>query len=66
MGGLHLSGPDQAPVIKPTIEAMLEIDPAWIVPTHCTGRDAALKIEEAFSDRFILNMAGTKLTFASD
>ncbi len=65
MGGFHLSGPDQEPVIRPTIEALLEIDPAWIVPTHCTGRKAAQMIEEAFGRRFILNMSGTKLTFAS-
>jgi 7,8-dihydropterin-6-yl-methyl-4-(beta-D-ribofuranosyl)aminobenzene 5'-phosphate synthase len=32
MGGFHLSGPDQAPVIKPTIEALLKIDTAWIGP----------------------------------
>jgi 7,8-dihydropterin-6-yl-methyl-4-(beta-D-ribofuranosyl)aminobenzene 5'-phosphate synthase len=65
MGGFHLSGPDQEPVIKPTIDALLEIGPTWIVPTHCTGRKATMMIEEAFGNRFILNMAGTKLTFAS-
>ncbi len=65
MGGFHLSGPDMAPVIKPTIEALKEIDPHYIVPTHCTGRDATMKIEDAFPEQFILNMSGTKLTFAS-
>ncbi|MFP4573674.1 MAG: MBL fold metallo-hydrolase, partial [Desulfobacterales bacterium] len=38
MGGFHLSGPDMEPVIQPTIDALKEIDPAWIIPTHCTGR----------------------------
>jgi 7,8-dihydropterin-6-yl-methyl-4-(beta-D-ribofuranosyl)aminobenzene 5'-phosphate synthase len=66
MGGFHLSGPDQAPVVRPTIEALTKIDPAWIVPTHCTGRDAIQKIESAFGKGFVLNMAGTRLTFAAD
>ena len=66
MGGFHLSGPDQAPVVKPTIESLTEIDPAWIVPTHCTGRDAIQKIESAFGKGFVLNMAGTRLTFAAE
>jgi len=65
MGGFHLSGPDQAPVIKPTIEALKAIDPAYIIPTHCTGRNATQMIEDAFPGRFILNMAGTRLTFAA-
>ncbi|MFO7837939.1 MAG: MBL fold metallo-hydrolase [Desulfosalsimonadaceae bacterium] len=66
MGGFHLSGPDQEPVIQPTIDALKEIDPALIIPTHCTGRQAVMRIEAAFPGRFILNMAGTRLTFAKD
>ena len=65
MGGFHLSGPDQAPVIRPTIEALKAIDPAYIIPTHCTGRNATQMIEDAFPGRFILNMAGTRLIFAA-
>ncbi|MCF8024124.1 MAG: hypothetical protein K9K82_01365 [Desulfobacteraceae bacterium] len=66
MGGFHLSGPDQAPVVKPNIDALTKIDPTWIVPTHCTGRHATAMFEQAFGDRFILNMAGTQLTFAAE
>ncbi|MCF8025390.1 MAG: MBL fold metallo-hydrolase [Desulfobacteraceae bacterium] len=66
MGGFHLSGPGLEPVIQPTIDALKEIDPAYIIPAHCTGRNAAGRIEAAFADRFILNMSGTKLSFASD
>ncbi|MFP4000032.1 MAG: MBL fold metallo-hydrolase, partial [Desulfobacterales bacterium] len=66
MGGFHLSGPDMEPVIQPTIDALKEIDPAWIIPTHCTGRDATMKMESAFAGRFILNMSGTKVSFAAD
>ena len=65
MGGFHLSGSDMASVIGPTIQGLKEIDPAYVVPTHCTGRDAGMQIEKAMPDRFILNMAGTRLTFSA-
>ena len=65
MGGFHLTGPAMAPVIEPTIKALKEINPDYIVPTHCTGRNATLKIEKEMPDQFIVNMAGTKLTFAA-
>ncbi|MEE9515644.1 MAG: MBL fold metallo-hydrolase [Candidatus Adiutricales bacterium] len=64
MGGFHLSGPDQKPVIKPTIERLKELAPDYIIPTHCTGREAIGMIEEELPDSFILNMSGTKLTFS--
>ena len=65
MGGFHLSGPEMAPVIQPTIDALKEIDPDYIIPTHCTGRQAGMMIEQAFPGRFLVNMAGTKMTFAA-
>lgn len=64
MGGFHLGGPDMAPVIDPTVKAIKEIDPTYVIPTHCTGREAVMAIERQLPDRFILNMSGTKLTFA--
>ncbi len=63
MGGFHLTGPDMGPVVVDTIEALKEIDPDYIVPTHCTGRNAVMEIEKAMPEKFILNMSGTKLSF---
>ncbi|MBN1881354.1 MAG: MBL fold metallo-hydrolase [Deltaproteobacteria bacterium] len=65
MGGFHLNGADFDGVIKPTADNLISLDPAYIIPTHCTGREAIGYIEERMSDKFILNMAGTKLTFAA-
>jgi 7,8-dihydropterin-6-yl-methyl-4-(beta-D-ribofuranosyl)aminobenzene 5'-phosphate synthase len=65
MGGFHLNGPLIEPAVQPTIEALKDMAPRYIVPTHCTGREAVRKIEEAMPDAFILNMAGTKLVFAA-
>ena len=65
MGGFHLSGLEMASVIDPTVRGLKQIDPAYVIPTHCTGRDAILKIEKEMPDRFLLNMSGTKLIFAA-
>jgi 7,8-dihydropterin-6-yl-methyl-4-(beta-D-ribofuranosyl)aminobenzene 5'-phosphate synthase len=63
MGGFHLTGPAFEPIIDKTIEGLRAFDPDYVVPTHCTGRKAAIAFEEAMPDQFILNMAGTRLTF---
>jgi 7,8-dihydropterin-6-yl-methyl-4-(beta-D-ribofuranosyl)aminobenzene 5'-phosphate synthase len=59
MGGFHLNGPAFEHALNPTIEALKKIDPAYIVPTHCTGRNSIARIEEEFPDKFLLNMSGT-------
>ncbi len=59
LGGFHLTGPLFAPVIAPTIEAMRQIDPAYIVPMHCTGWDAINRFISAMPGTCILNTVGT-------
>lgn len=63
MGGFHLSGPFFESIIDRTTEELKKIHPAFIIPTHCTGRKAIMAMEKQMPDQFILNMAGTKLTF---
>ena len=65
MGGFHLSGDDFESVVKPTTDDLKAFEPDWIVPTHCTGREVAIHIEKEMPGQFILNMSGTKLTFAA-
>jgi 7,8-dihydropterin-6-yl-methyl-4-(beta-D-ribofuranosyl)aminobenzene 5'-phosphate synthase len=65
MGGFHLNGPVFEPIVGVTIEALREIAPRYIVPTHCTGRKSIQRIEQAMPANFLLNMAGTRLTFAA-
>lgn len=65
MGGFHLTGPDYAAIVNPTIDALKEIGPKHVVPTHCTGRNATLRIENEMRDKFLLNMVGTKLIFSA-
>jgi len=64
MGGFHLSGPFFEPIIDRTAEELRKFHPAYVIPTHCTGRKAIMEIEKKMPGEFILNMAGTKLTFA--
>ena len=63
MGGFHLTGPAFEPIIAKTIEGLRAFDPDYVVPTHCTGRKAVMAFEAAMPEKFILNMAGTRLTF---
>lgn len=64
MGGFHLSGPFFEPLIDRTTLELQKMNPAYIIPTHCTGRKAIMEMEKQMPQQFILNMAGTKLTFA--
>ena len=65
MGGFHLSGQLFEHIIDRTTDELKKIDPAYIIPTHCTGRKAIAHIEKEMGGHFILNMSGTKLTFAA-
>ena len=65
MGGFHLTGPDFEPIIEPTTEGLKEIDPEFVIPTHCTGRKAITHIEKEMPEKFLLNMVGTKMIFSA-
>jgi 7,8-dihydropterin-6-yl-methyl-4-(beta-D-ribofuranosyl)aminobenzene 5'-phosphate synthase len=65
MGGFHLTGPAFEPIVGKTIEELQKINPAYIVPTHCTGRKSVTEIEKTMPAQFILNTSGTELTFSS-
>jgi 7,8-dihydropterin-6-yl-methyl-4-(beta-D-ribofuranosyl)aminobenzene 5'-phosphate synthase len=63
-GGFYLTGAENEPSIRPTVEALKELNPKYIVPTHCTGRKAAMLFEKEMPEKFLLNMSGTKMIFA--
>lgn len=63
MGGFHLSGPFFETIIDRTTQELQKLNPTYVIPTHCTGRKAIMEIEKKMPEQFILNMAGTKLTF---
>jgi 7,8-dihydropterin-6-yl-methyl-4-(beta-D-ribofuranosyl)aminobenzene 5'-phosphate synthase len=65
MGGFHLSGADFDEVITPTVAGLKAMKPEYIIPTHCTGRPAIMHVEKEMPEAFLLNMAGTTLTFSA-
>lgn len=65
MGGFHLTGGEFADIIEPTTRAMKELNPQYIVPTHCTGRNATVKMQTEMPDQYLLNMSGTRMVFAA-
>jgi 7,8-dihydropterin-6-yl-methyl-4-(beta-D-ribofuranosyl)aminobenzene 5'-phosphate synthase len=63
LGGFHLNGPLFDPIIPPTIEALQQIGPRFIVPMHCTGWKAMTRIAAEMPGQFVLNTVGTKYVF---
>ncbi len=62
LGGFHLGRSSEAEVAR-TVDAISELAPAMIVPTHCTGFDAMRRFADRMPDAFGLGTVGTKYTF---
>jgi 7,8-dihydropterin-6-yl-methyl-4-(beta-D-ribofuranosyl)aminobenzene 5'-phosphate synthase len=60
LGGFHLAGLLYEPIIPATVEALREIGPEVIVPSHCTGWRAIHAMADAFPDGFIPGSVGTR------
>ena len=65
MGGFHLTGAPRDTVIEPTAAALKAFAPDYVIPTHCTGRQAVMHLEREMPEQFLLNMSGTRLTFSA-
>ena len=65
MGGFHLTGSHFEPFIDVTTEAIMDLSPDYVIPTHCTGRKAINFMEKEMPNQFLLCMAGTKMIFES-
>ncbi len=59
VGGFHLAGPAFEPVIWPTVEALAELAPELVAPTHCTGWRAIHALAAAFPDAFVPGSVGS-------
>ncbi len=65
IGGFHLGGPLFEQIIGPTTDALVELAPDYLVPSHCTGLRATRAIAERLPDAFIQNCVGTRFRFAA-
>lgn len=59
LGGLHLGGPAFEPVIDPTVAALTDLDPALVVPGHCTGWRAQHALAAALPAAWVQGSSGT-------
>ncbi len=59
VGGFHLSGPQFEPLIPQTVEALQQINPAVIIPAHCTGWRAMQLIAQSMPEAYTPNSVGT-------
>jgi 7,8-dihydropterin-6-yl-methyl-4-(beta-D-ribofuranosyl)aminobenzene 5'-phosphate synthase len=62
LGGFHLGRSKEEEVAR-TVDAIAEIQPAMIVPTHCTGFDAMCHFAHRMPEAFVLGTVGTKYSF---
>jgi 7,8-dihydropterin-6-yl-methyl-4-(beta-D-ribofuranosyl)aminobenzene 5'-phosphate synthase len=62
IGGFHLSGAAFEPIIPPTISALKELNPRYVMPGHCTGWVATHQIAREMPEAFIPNSVGTTLS----
>jgi len=59
IGGFHLTGALLAPMIQPTVAALVKIKPRYLMPGHCTGWSAIHQIAHAMPDAFLPISVGT-------
>jgi len=60
MGGFHLSGPFFEPIIDRTTYELQKLYPAYVIPTHCTGRRAIMVMEKEMPKQFLFEYGGNK------
>jgi 7,8-dihydropterin-6-yl-methyl-4-(beta-D-ribofuranosyl)aminobenzene 5'-phosphate synthase len=65
LGGFHLAGLLYEPIIPATVEALREIGPEVVVPSHCTGLRAIHALADAFPDAFLPGSVGTRYVLES-
>ncbi|MGI9665548.1 MAG: MBL fold metallo-hydrolase [Acidimicrobiia bacterium] len=59
IGGFHLGPQRFHSIIDQTVDELVEIDPAVIVPAHCTGWKAQMRFAERLPHAFTPNSVGT-------
>ena len=63
LGGFHLTGSFYEPVIGDTVKAISMVHPRFVVPSHCTGLRALVKMANAMPGAFVENSVGSTFAF---
>ncbi len=59
LGGFHLNGPLFEPLIPRVLSDLADMNPAVLVPAHCTGWRAQHAMAARFGDAFVPDSVGT-------
>ena len=62
LGGFHLA-PESDEIVQQTIDAIIEMKPQMVVPSHCTGFRAIAEFSRRMPEAFVLGTVGTKYLF---
>jgi 7,8-dihydropterin-6-yl-methyl-4-(beta-D-ribofuranosyl)aminobenzene 5'-phosphate synthase len=62
LGGFHLA-PAKDAEIELTIEAIEQLAPSLVVPTHCTGHEAIGRFARRMPEQYVRGLVGTKFLF---
>jgi 7,8-dihydropterin-6-yl-methyl-4-(beta-D-ribofuranosyl)aminobenzene 5'-phosphate synthase len=62
LGGFHLNGPLFEPLIPRVLDELATMDPAVLVPAHCTGWQAQHALAARFPGAYIPNAVGTSFS----
>jgi 7,8-dihydropterin-6-yl-methyl-4-(beta-D-ribofuranosyl)aminobenzene 5'-phosphate synthase len=62
LGGFHLA-PAGEEEIERTIDAVIEMAPHMVVPSHCTGFKAMAEFARRMPEQFVLGAVGTRVLF---
>ena len=65
LGGLHLTGPGFEQIIEPTVAALVDLAPDVVVPAHCTGWRAQMRLAQELGERFLPGAAGSRYAFGA-
>lgn len=65
LGGFHLSGELNEHAIEPTVKALQDVDPDYIVPCHCTGWKATTTIIQRMPQKLYRPASELGLSFRS-
>ncbi|MBA2701235.1 MAG: MBL fold metallo-hydrolase [Chloroflexi bacterium] len=61
IGGFHLNGPLYEALIPATCDALEELAPEVLVPSHCTGWRATHRLAARFPEAFVPSSVGTRI-----
>lgn len=63
VGGFHLAGKDCESRITQTVEQLKQLNPAFLIPSHCTGWRGTYAIAKEMPDAFICSSVGNLYRF---